>query len=214
MSAPAPDTITQRVLRVHRGDQEALHLLVADHLPWLAAQVRKRLSPAARADGDTDDFVQRTLVDVLQDGPRFAIDDPAAFRALLLRIIENTLIDRVRYLHRQRRDPRRARALPSDSVLLLDAPMRSVTEPPARAAADEQREWLRLALELLDPDDREAIRGRDWDGLSFPELGERFGVSEEAARKRYQRALPRLAEKLELLRSGAWRTATNDDAAT
>jgi len=201
----AADSITQQVLRLHRGDESALHRLLADHLPWIAAQVRKRLSPVARRDGDTDDFVQEALVDVLRDGPRFAIDDPAAFRALLLRIVENTLVDRVRYLHRERRDLRRERALPSDSVLLLGPTARSVTEPPAHAHATEQREWLRLALELLEPDDREAIRGRDWDGLSFPDLGERLGVGEEAARKRYQRALPRLAQKLDQLRSGRWR---------
>jgi RNA polymerase sigma factor (sigma-70 family) len=99
---------------------------------------------------------------------------------------------------------RREQALPSDSVLLLDAPMRSVTEPPSRADDDEQRQWLRLAVELLDPDDRHAIRGRDWDGLSFPELGERLGIGEEAARERYQRALPKLAKKLDQLRRGQW----------
>ena len=129
-------SITQKVLSVHRGDERALHELVAAHLPWIEAHVRQRLSPAARRDGDTQDFVQQALLDVLRDGPRFAIEDERAFRALLARIVENTLVDRVRWLHRERRDVRRERALPSDSVLLLDAPLRAVTEPPSRAAAD------------------------------------------------------------------------------
>lgn len=208
MSDAGTGSITQQVLSLHRGDAQALHALVAAHLPWIEAHVRRRLSPMARRDGDTQDFVQQALLDVLRDGPRFAVDDVGAFRALLARIVENTLVDRVRWLHRERRDVRRERALPTDSVLLLDAPQRVVTEPPVHAAAGEQREWLRLALELLEPDDRQAIRGRDWDGLSFTELGERLGLGEEAARKRYQRALPKLAKKLDQLRTGRWRDDT------
>lgn len=199
------DSITQKVLRLHGGDDSALHQLVAEHLPWIEAHVRKRLSAEARRDGDTQDFVQEALLDVLRDGPRFAIDDPSAFRALLARIVENNLIDRVRYLHREQRDCRRQRALPSDSVLVLDGAQRSVTEPPVHAERNEQQAWLRLALELLEPDDREAIRLRDWEGLTFAQFGERLGLSGEAARKRYERALPKLAEKLDQLRRGQWR---------
>ena len=200
-------TITRSVMRMVRGDEAALRQLVTDHLPWIEAHVRKRLSAVARRDGDTQDYVQEALLDVLRDGPHFAIDDVGAFRGLLARIVENNLIDRVRYLHREQRDYRRQKPMPTDSVLQLDAPQRSVTEPPTAAGRTEQQHWLRLAVELLEPDDREVIRLRDWEGLSFPELGKRFAISEDAARKRYDRALPRLAEKLDLLRRGQWRGA-------
>ncbi|MBL8750341.1 MAG: sigma-70 family RNA polymerase sigma factor [Planctomycetes bacterium] len=206
-------SISRRVARVARGDEAALRQLAADHLPWIEAHVRKRMSAVARRDGDTQDFVQETLLDVLRSGPHFAIDDAAAFRALLARIVENNLIDRVRYLHREQRDLRRQRPLPTDSVLQLDAPLRSVTQPPSAADRNERQEWLRLAVELLDAEDREIIRLRDWDGTSFAALGERLGVSEEAARKRYARALPRLAEKVDLLRRGQWRGALSADDA-
>jgi len=205
------DSITAQVLRVQRGDEAALRRLVTDHLPWIAAHVKNRMSPLARRDGDTEDFVQAVLLDVLRDGPHFAIDDPAAFRALLARIVENTLIDRVRHLQRQRRDPRRERPLVGDSVLMLDPPARSVTQPFVQADRNEQQAWLRLALELLEPVDREAIRLRDWNGATFAEIGEQLGLGEEAARKRYQRALPKLAEKLDLLRRGAVRDALTED---
>lgn len=204
-------SITRRVERVARGDETALRQLVADHLPWIEAHVKKRLSPVARRDGDTQDFVQEALLDVLRDGPHFAIEDAAAFRALLARIVENNVVDRVRYVQRAQRDHRRQRALPTDSVLHLDAPQRCVTEPPVAAARDEQQHWLRLAVELLDAEDREAIRLRDWEGLTFAELGDRLSLSAEAARKRYTRALPRLAEKLDLLRRGQWRGALPRD---
>ena len=198
------DSITRQILLLHGGDAGALQRLVADHLPWIEARVRQRLSASLRQEGDTQDFVQETLLEVLRDGPRFAIDSPAAFRALLARIVENTLIDRERYMHRAQRDRRLQQALPTDSVLLLDGPARSVTAPSTHAERAEQRAWLRLALELLEPDDRESIRLRDGEDVSFVEAGQRLGISEEAARKRYNRALPKLAQKLELLRRGKW----------
>lgn len=204
MNTDVTTSITQRLQRVHRGDDEALRQLVAEHLPWIEAHVRKKLTPVARAAGETQDFVQEAMLAVLRDGPRFTIDNPAAFRALLARIVENDIVDKVRWLQRGRRDHRRERTLPSDSVVLLDAPVRTVTEPPMRADRNEQQQWLRLALELLEPDDREVIRLRDWDGCSFPEIGRHLGIAEEAARKRYLRALPRLAQKLDLLRQGNW----------
>ncbi|HEX5050442.1 MAG TPA: RNA polymerase sigma factor [Planctomycetota bacterium] len=203
MTAPE-DSITRKVLLLHSGDAATLQQLIADHLPWIEERVRMRLSPSVRREGDTQDFVQEALVEVLRDGPRFAVENPVAFRALLARIVENTLIDRQRYMHRGQRDRRKQRGLPSDSVLLLDGPAKSITTPSVHAERSEQQAWLRLALELLDPDDREAIRLRDWEELSFVAAGQRLGISEEAARKRYLRALPRLAAKLELLRRGKW----------
>lgn len=212
MSAEGKATITARLLRVHRGDPSALQELVQEHLPWIEARVRHRLTPVARRFGDTQDFVQEALLDVLRDGPRFVVDSPAGFRALLVRIVENTLVDRIRYLQRDQRDYRRARALPNDSVLMLDAPARVTTEPPTHADRNERQAWLRLAVELLEPADREVIQLRDYDGCSFPDCAQRLGTTEEAARKRYLRALPRLADKLELLRQGQWqRTLPPDD---
>lgn len=212
-AVPAVDSITCQLQRVHDGDEAALRAVLTAHLPWIEAQVRKRLTGIARLDGETQDFVQETLLEVLRDGPRFLIDSTAGFRALLARIVENNLLDRVRYLHRAQRDRRRQTALPSDSVLVLDGAARSVTDPGERAAAKERSAWIALALELLDPDDREIIRLREWDGLTFVEAGERLGLGEEAARKRYARALPRLARKLELLRRGDWRQSLDPAAA-
>lgn len=204
------NSITQKVISMHAGDSSAMQELIAEHLPWIEARVRQRLSPAVRMEGDTQDFVQEVLLDVLRDGPRFAIDNPGAFRALLGRIVENTLIDRQRYMHREIRDRRKQCALPTGSVILLGRPLDTVTTPSSHAMLDEQQAWLRLALELLDPDDREAIRLRDWEELSFPDAGLRLGISEEAMRKRYRRALPRLARKLEMLRRGTWQDSLDD----
>ncbi|MCR9243522.1 MAG: sigma-70 family RNA polymerase sigma factor [bacterium] len=211
MSDGTDGSITQQVLLVHRGDQQALQRLVTEHLPWIERHVRKKLTGIMRRDGDTHDFVQEAMLEVLRDGPRFTIENRAAFRALLARIVENNLRDRFRHMHRDRRDVRRQRALPTDSVLVLDSPARTVTEPPTHVERNERTAWTRLALELLAPDDREVIRLRVWEGKTFAEIGTALNLGDEAVRKRFRRALPRLADKLASLREGDWRHSLDGD---
>jgi RNA polymerase sigma-70 factor (ECF subfamily) len=76
------------------------------------------------------------------------------------------------------------------------------TRPSAAADRNEKRAWIRLALELLDTADRDVVLLRQWDGLSFAEVGERLGIREDAARMRFERAVARLARLVARLRAG------------
>ncbi|MCA8981484.1 MAG: hypothetical protein KDC14_15750, partial [Planctomycetes bacterium] len=147
------DTQTVELLRRwHAGDREALEALVRANLDWLRQRVRARLGPRLRAYEETHDQVQEAIVDVLTFGPRFSITDNEQFRAVLARIVENNLRDRNRWIGRERRAVDRNRPLPSDTVLDLDPPIRSVTRPSeaGRHTEREQQEaWVRLAIELL-----------------------------------------------------------------
>lgn len=182
--------------------REDLDRFVREHLPWIEREVRRRLGDVVREDAETRDVVQEALVEVLVDGPCFTTSDRERFRGLLLRIVENNIRDRHRRLHRKKRDRRREVGRATDSLLELDPPADPVTTPSVHAAAREQQEWMFLAVELLAPSDRDVIRLRDWEQLEFEEIGARLGVSAEAARKRYHRALPRLADKVLELRRG------------
>jgi RNA polymerase sigma-70 factor, ECF subfamily len=102
-----------------------------------------------------------------------------------------------------RRDRRRQAPLPDDSVLLVDLSARTATTPSRHAARNEEEAWLRLALEMLAPGDRDLIAMREWQQLGFTEIGAHLGVPENTARMRFQRALARLADRVESLRRGA-----------
>lgn len=194
-----PETLVL-LRRWHSGDGEAIEQLMARHLPWIRQQVRSRMGDVLGARADADDVVQQAMVDVLRHGPRFTVDDVEHYRALLLRIVENTIRKQVRDAWRAKRDARRERDLPgSQSVVQLQA---DVTQPSAAADRNEQRAWVRLALELLAAEDREIVLLRQWDGLEFADIGERLGVAPDAARMRFQRAVGRLAQTLKRLRSG------------
>jgi RNA polymerase sigma factor (sigma-70 family) len=164
--------------------------------------VRARAVARLLAHDETQGFVQEAVVDVLTYGPRFEIEDEAHFRAVLGRIVENNLRDKARWLGRERRDGKRVKPLPTDSVLRFDPPARSVTRPSEATVRHGRQEWVRLAIELLDLPDRDVIWMHDRDGLTFDQIGEQLDTTANAARMRYRHALPGLARKVRDLRQG------------
>lgn len=202
MPLPEPDATADLVQRWHQGDAQALHQLVQRDLPWIRQRVRQRLGDALRQHGDTEDFLQEAVLDILAYTPRFVPVDGDSWRSLVTQIVENQLRGQHEFYGRIRRDRARQQPLPDDSVLLLDPRKRTATTPSARAVRNEEEAWLRLALDLVDPDDRDVIVMREWAGKSFAEIGTQLGIGENAARMRFQRALGRLADQVETLRRG------------
>lgn len=186
----------------HEGKQEGLDALLERHIPWLQGQVRKRLSPELRGKADTHDYVQDAVVKFLRYAPRFTISDEAPFRALLLKVVESTLLNRYRWFTARRRQMARERPLPADTVLTLDPPQQVSKTPSQSASRHEEEAWIRLSMEFLDPDDREVIVLREWDGLSYPEIAARVDITADAARMRHNRAMGRLSDKVYALRCG------------
>ncbi|MBK8979064.1 MAG: sigma-70 family RNA polymerase sigma factor [Planctomycetes bacterium] len=179
----------------------AFEELVQRNLEWARQFVSRRLRQPLRGDADSIDFVQEAVLSIVRRGVPELPDDEE-FRALLSRVLEHDLRDRHRYVHRECRDVGRVLGRLSDTVLRVDPPARSVTSPTARVDRDERQAWIRLALELLGSEDREVIKLREWDELTFEQIGARLEITPAAARMRYQRALPRLARKVEALRLG------------
>lgn len=199
----APADETPRLLRRwHDGDEGALAALVAAHLPWLRARVERRLGPFLRARGDADDYLQDVVLDFLRDGPRFVVRDGTQLRALLARIAENTLRDRNDWFRAKRRKMGSNVTLTRDSVLPLDPAMQRNTTPSQNASKDEERQWVRLALELMDGEDRAILVAREYEDRSFVDLGAELGMTPNAVRMRWTRAISRLAEVMKELRAG------------
>lgn len=191
---------SQFLQRWHDGDPKGLEDLLARHLPWIRARVSKRMGPVLRRKAETTDYVQDAMVEFLRYGPRILISDGDHFRALLVRIVENALRDKHDWFTRRRRAVSRERPLPADTVLSLDPPRARMKTPSAAAGHHEREAWVRLGMELLEPEDREVLVLRQWENLSFAEIGERLGISKDAARMRNNRAVSRLGEIVGSLR--------------
>lgn len=199
---PQADATEDLLRRWHAGDRQALHELVQRDMPWIRARVRQRLGDALRQHGDTDDFLHEAVVDILNYTPRFLAADRDVFRRLVTRIVENTLRGQSEFYSRLRRARGRAVPLPDDSVLDLDVQRRTGTTPSQHAVRNEEEAWLRLALDLVEPEDRDVIVMREWNAESFADIGARLGIPENTARMRFARALGRLAAQVEALRRG------------
>jgi RNA polymerase sigma-70 factor (ECF subfamily) len=194
-------TETTRFLQQwHGGDQKGLDALLERHLPWIQDHVSKRLGPLLRMKADPSDYVQDAVVQFLRYGPRIMVSNENHFRALLVRVIENALRDKHDWFTALRRANAKDHPLPSDTVLSLDPPRKKVSTPSKEAQHHEDEAWIRLGMELLDPKDREVLVLRQWEGLSYDEIGKRLGISRNAAWKKNKRAVFRLAKKVGELR--------------
>ncbi|MHC4944282.1 MAG: RNA polymerase sigma factor [Planctomycetota bacterium] len=186
----------------YSGDEQGLNAILERHLPWIRAQVRQRLTALLRIKGDSGDYVQDAVLQFLRFGPRIMIKNEDHFRAFLLKVVENTLNDKYDWYTARRRNIAQERPLPSDTVILLDPPKGSGHTPSRSAERHEREAWVRLGLELLDPEDRELLILRKWDKLSFSKLGDHLGISEDAARMRYNRTVIKLGDVVLALRRG------------
>jgi len=197
------NTMTSQCLtRWNKGEEEGLETLLEHHLPWILNRVRKRLGPELRNMVESSDIVQDAAIQFFRYGPRIHISDENHFCALLARIIENVLRDKHKWFTARRREVARARPLPDDTVLHLDPPRASIQTPSQSLDRHEREAWVRLGMEILGPEDQEVLVLRQWEGLSFNEIGERLGISANAARMRSERAVTRLGRKIGALRRG------------
>jgi RNA polymerase sigma factor (sigma-70 family) len=197
-----PDQTQGLLQRWHGGDDQALATLVELHLPWLRSQVDRRIGDFLRRHGDAEDYLQDAVLDFLRNAPRFQVRDGDQLRGLLARVLENTLRDRNDWFRAKRRDLARDHKLPTDSVLPLDPALQRSTTPSREVGRAEIRDWVRLGLEMLDGEDRKILLAREYEDRSFVEIGAELGMSANAVRMRWVRALERLAKVMQTMRNG------------
>ena len=183
------------VERARAGDRRALEDLVVLHLPALRAFVRVQAGRELRDRESCSDLVQSACREVLADLSAFQYREEAGFRRWLFQAAERKILDRARFLGREKRDPKREQALPEAESAIVDC-YASFCTPSRIAAAREERERIEAAMEKLPETYREVLRLRHLLGLSNAEIGAEIGRTPEYARMLLGRARHRLAEVL------------------
>jgi RNA polymerase sigma factor (sigma-70 family) len=187
--------------RWHNGDDDALVELVRLQAPWLRTYVRRRMSAKMRLFETSEDVVQSVLLNLLRFELSFRPANEQQFRALVAKAVFNRLCELHDYATTYRRDPDRAQPLSTgDSRVYI--PDDSSDRPDRRASQSEERAFVALAMQLIDPGDRRLVQWHDFDGAEFAEIGRRLSMSEEGARSRYRRALVRLRVQALRLKKG------------
>lgn len=165
------------------------------HLLFLAS---RQLPHALRPKVGPSDIVQETAVDVHRDFARFDGATAEEFFAWVRSILQNNVLDAVRrYTASQKRAHSKEESLSvvvdRDGVQVLPGLMRA---PEMSAIRREDASAVVAVLDRLSADYQTVLRLRYWDDLSFSQIGERLGRSEDAVRKLWLRALRQLQAEL------------------
>ncbi len=175
------------------GNQEALNALLEKQMPIIRSMVRKRLGQFLHEREESGDMVQEAVFKFLRYAPQIEITNGKLLTALLVRVIESVLLDKHNFYTRYKRRTDNDQPLDSQCVLHLDTPSKIVVKK-------EQSEWVRLGVLFLNDVDREVIALREWEDLSYVDIGKQLELTPNSARMRHDRAMGRLSEIMGQLR--------------
>ena len=201
---------TLRLIGLARaGDRQALSALLERHRDRLRRMVELRLDWRLQARIDASDILQDAFLEVASRLDEY-LRAPELPLFLWLRLVVGQRLATVHrhHLGTQMRDAGREIALYRDalpaasSAALAGQLLGRQTSPSQAAVRAEQVVRLQEALNTLDPVDREVLALRHFEQLTAAETARVLGISEEAAAKRYIRALKRLKQILAQMPGG------------
>jgi RNA polymerase sigma-70 factor (ECF subfamily) len=197
--------------RAAAGDSVAWGALLTTHQDRLARMVAFRIDPRLSGRLDPADIVQEAFVEASEHRNDYFRTSCGSLFLWLRGVVINKLLELHRYhLGTQKRDAKRDRALeaaPGTSQAQTTAALcgqltAGLTRPSVAAVRGEIQARLTDALDQMDPTDREILALRHFEQLSNAEAAELLGIREDAAAKRYLRALGRLRQILSEMPGG------------
>lgn len=193
------DEFSDLLRRAKAGDPAARDEFVRRCQAQIIPGLRRRLGPGLRRRFDTMDLGQSVIGDVLRDLPRFEDRGEAAFWSWLGEKAQNKVNDKLRRWFRPGGEGVREEGMGEDS----DPVARGQPGPATQAGEADERAFVRAAIGTLPPLDRRVVELRHDQTLSFQEIADRLALkSEDAARKRYHRAIEVLGKRWKQARGG------------
>lgn len=185
------------------GSDAAIGSLFESARAYLLFLANKELPRGLQAKFGASDLVQETAIEAHRDFRRFAGSTPEEFYAWLRSILQNNLRDAVRrYEVSQKRDVAKETRLVSltdrrnHGQTVTPLPQDRSRPPDGSIIRREDAAKMEAVLARLPDDYRIVLRMRYWDGMSFQQIGDRFGRSAEAVRKLWYRAVQKLQDEL------------------
>ena len=184
------------------GSGPALGRLLDRHRGALEVQARLQVGRRLRAKLDFDDLMQELSLEAHRDIAQFRGRSEGEFVSWLRKVFSTILSNQVRrYLGTRRRDLRREQPIAvgrdDTSRAVVDRRLIAPQSSPSQQAARRERaELLVEALDTLPQTYREVIILRNLEGLSFSEVAEKMGRTEDSVKNMWLRALSRLRRTL------------------
>ncbi len=188
--------INKLIDRMRGGDPEAINLLFAHYRKHLVSMVNGRLDNRLRVRLDASDVVQDALKDAARRLGGYLASEPVPFGLWLRQITVDHLNKAWRYHYKtDQRTVRNEVPMPERSSLELARQLVSNRSTPSQhLSRKEIAERLWQALSLLSEVDQAVLQMRNFENQSYEEIGLVLGLSADAARKQYVRALLRLSK--------------------
>jgi RNA polymerase sigma-70 factor, ECF subfamily len=166
---------------------------------YLLVIANEMMGAGLRAKVGASDVVQEALLEAYEHLPAFRGTTPVEVRAWLREILRCRLANVRRFYRRSRRSVERE--VPLDQVAApghreCGSLAGQEPSPSHHAIRAELTDALEAAIDRLPAHYQEAIVLRQRCGLSFREVGERIGCTEEAARKLWGRGILMLRREL------------------
>ena len=200
MSSGGED-VEQLMGRALAGDAAALGQLLQLYRNYLALLARLNIDARLQGKVDASDLVQETFLKAHRNFGQFRGNTEEELVSWLRQILTNNLANLVRhYLGLKRRDVRLERQLAAEmdrSSRLMDGGLIAPGSSPSRQVSRrEQAVLLADVLKQLPADYREVLILRHLEGLTFAQVAQRLGRTEDSVQKLWVRALARLRRSL------------------
>ena len=179
-----------------QGNAAALEKALEPFRPYLMTIARCAIEPLLANKIEPADLVQETFAAAHRGIAVFQGSTEGQWRAWLRIILLNHLAN-VRRSYKLAQKKGFECSTPRNDAAELAANLESaVTPPPRRLHIKERDRAIRAALKKLPEHYRDVVVWHYDDGLTFEAIGNRLGISADAARKQWNRALIRLQEIL------------------
>lgn len=184
------------------GNRIALNEILAKHRARLRKMVALRMNDRLQGRLDASDVIQETFVEASRALDDYLKDPKFSVYLWLRRLAGQKLIQAHRkHVDAQKRTVGRELSIhggvPAANSECMAIELSGNVETPSRIAQrNEASDQLTKALELMDELDREVLSLRHFEQLTSKESAEVLGMSNEAVKKRYVRALDKLQKIL------------------
>lgn len=188
------------VTRAKAGEDQALNLLLERYLNRILRIVRMKLGPQLRTKMESMDVVQEVMMRAIRGFENFEQKNEAAFLHWISKLVQNEIRDLADYHGAAKRDFKQEtdnkKDSSIDSSILSNIPANSEWRPSFQIKLKEDVLELEAAMDQLVEKQRDIVIMRQYEGLSFKEIGHELDCSEDAARMQFARAMDKLTDIL------------------
>jgi len=195
----SPD-FAKLILAAKGGSRQAIGELMNGCRDYLLLVANEDLDQGLRTKLGASDVVQDVLLSAQNAIGEFRGQSREEFIGWLRGILVNDLLEtRRKYRGTAKRQIDREVSLSGEDFrgIAPDAITAQHPTPGTQAIANEETAALQRALEQLSHEHRQVLQLRNWQQLSFSDVGTEIGLSANAARKLWTRAVLALQRELE-----------------